>query len=135
MHGSSSHLCLRVDWLMCHSSFRFWSLHSYDLVVESPRDAFHDHGAASNLDRAPPFIVRHAATMSPGKKVGTARGLVSSVLLEFSLTECSVHFVLAIARTLAACPAPLSCRIEMLAIRSGLSLGSRWTSGLRPNTN
>ena len=67
-------------------------------------------------------IMRHTATMSPGRNVGTTRYLVSSALLAFNLSECSVAFVLAIVRTLAACPAPLSCRNELPAIRSGLSL-------------
>ena len=56
---------------------------------------------------------------APGRKVGP-RGLVSSALLAFSLSDCSIKFVLAIVGTLAACPAPLSCRNGLLAIRSGL---------------
>ena len=36
--------------------------------------------------------------------------------------SASINLVLAIVRTLAACPAPLSCRNELLAVTSGLSL-------------
>ena len=52
------------------------------------------------------------------------------------LCECSINFVVAIVRTLTACPAPPSCRHGLFATRSRLSrkrfLG---ISGLRPITS
>ena len=61
---------------------------------------------------APPVPLHHAPECDrlSGTKVGTTRGLVSSPLLAFSLSEISINVVLVIVRTLAACRASLLVR-------------------------